>query len=142
VAKRKRRNYVKEYKRRIARGKRRGLTKAVSRGHAPKGTIGIKRAKQLNIPPGFVIGGQRGKGFVSSARSRAQNLRGIGLRLPRDVLNEKNKVVNRDKQVKTEQRAYQDFLKHHKDETTLEEFVSLLKETGFSEREAFTLWFS
>lgn len=106
------RNYAAEYARRIARAKERGYSKDVARGHAPKGTIGIARANKLGVKPGFVIGGRRGKGFVATSASRAENLRELGL----------------DGVIPTK--------------TSLNEFVRLLKEAQFTEREAYTLWWS
>lgn len=51
----KKRNYAVEYKRRIARGKARGYSKAVARGHALQGTLGIRAAKFLGESPGFKV---------------------------------------------------------------------------------------
>lgn len=52
-ARSKQRDYVAEYKQRIARHK--GLSRAIARGHPPKGVIGISLAAKLKVPPGTKI---------------------------------------------------------------------------------------
>lgn len=110
------RDYAAEYARRIARANAKGYSKAVARGHTPKGVISLKRSKQLKgrLPPGFVIIRKNPRrGFRATQNTRAKNLREVGIR---------------------------EFLS---DVTTNEgEFIRLLTQSGFNEREAYTLWFS
>ena len=46
------RNYRAEYQRRIARAQLKGYSKAVARGHPPKGKAGLRAADFLGIKPG------------------------------------------------------------------------------------------
>ena len=50
------RDYKTEYQRRIKRAEEKGYSKAVARGHAPKGIAGLRAADFLGIKPGSDLG--------------------------------------------------------------------------------------
>ena len=52
---RSKRDYAAEYKRRIARNVGKGYSRAIARGHAPKGVIGISLGAKLRVPVGTEI---------------------------------------------------------------------------------------
>jgi hypothetical protein len=52
---RKKRDYRAEYKRRIRRGKEKGYSKRVARGHPRRKELGIRAAAVLGLPPGTDI---------------------------------------------------------------------------------------
>lgn len=49
------RDYAAEYKRRVARATSKGYSRAIARGHAPKGVIGLSLAAKLRVPVGTEI---------------------------------------------------------------------------------------
>ncbi len=143
------RDYAAEYARRLARAAEKGYSKSVARGHAPKGTVSITRAKQLKVPPGFVIfRAKPRKGFKATAKSRTENIRKLGYD-PRDVTSrirspfkERNpEVIRLMKEGLSEQAAIRQ-ASDLGETTTADQFAELLQQAGFTEREAFTLWFS
>lgn len=134
------RDYRAEYQRRVARAKERGLSKAIGRGHAPKGRAGIKLAKVLGIKPG-----ERTSKRPPQPRAEPgfptfeERLEAAGFRnFIQDARIEYLRRLNR-KRPKDE--------KLSKDEiediaTSKEDFVQTVFESAVSEREAYTAWFS
>ena len=55
MTKKKKRDYAAEYKRRVARATAKGYSRAIARGHAPRGVIGIRLATKLRVPVGTYI---------------------------------------------------------------------------------------
>jgi hypothetical protein len=133
---RRKRDYRAEYKRRLARAAEKGYSKAVARGHAPKGIAGIKLAKVIGLNPGQPIRKRppqpplapgaptfeerlTAAGFASLIQeSRKDYLR----RLPKTIRPAEDEI---------------DYLV-----TSQEDFVALVYEAEHSEAEAYTAWFS
>ena len=105
------RDYAAEYARRIARAQEKGYSKSVARGHAPRGTFGIKRSRELNVPVGFRYN-----------RSRSQDGLAKALKDPRLARIDVD-PFEPNAQVLT---------------TSQKEFLAILKEHGFKDREAYT----
>ena len=85
MAKRRKRNYKAEYKRRLARAKKLGYSKTIARGHARVGEVGIKRAKELGIKPVVIIRKKSRKGFRHTTRTRKRDLKKRGITFEIDV---------------------------------------------------------
>lgn len=68
------RNYRAEYRKRISRAKARGLSRAVGRGHAPEGVLGIKAAEFLSLRPGAVVRVKAGKSVKSIVAADAKRV--------------------------------------------------------------------
>lgn len=108
----KRRDYKAEYRRRVKSAKRRGISRAQARGHPKHGEYGLKEARKLGIKPVAID-------LVRKARRRAITAKKKHRKpkIPRE-LPDTISVTNQDA------------------------FIELLKKQGFSERDAFTMWFS
>ena len=120
------RDYKAEYQRRLQRAKEKGYSVAVARGHAPKGTLGIRAAK------------------------RAKELLAIRQQVEKEVERDARKVFGRKpKREKGEQPfIYQEKLEELKKRdgqfawTDEQSFVDEMLELGLTERDAYTFWFS
>jgi hypothetical protein len=105
------RNYAAEYARRIARAKEKGYSKAVARGHARRGEFGLKRSRELNVPPGFRYNRKRSQDALAEA-------------------------LNEPRLADLKIDAFEPGAKYLT--TNQEEFLAILKEHGFKDREAYT----
>jgi hypothetical protein len=124
VAKRKR-NYRAEYKRRIDRALAKGYTRAVARGHAPKGTAGIKAAKFLGVNPGADLDDliERDAKYTFGRKPKRR----------------KDDTTPPEYQLRLEEMWKRDGRFDWRSEA---EFIEQMQGLGFSKREAYTLWFS
>ena len=166
------RNYKAEYARRKANGLKKGLPLNVVRGHPRKGTLGIKAAKFIGVKPGLRVSGgpsvkrkAREPGQISSRdfdllkkigfidtkaevakarrdlRREAARVFGVRQRDVRELLGVKGK--DKDANAIAMQRDSLELLKQTEINFTSEvDFVQALVGIGFTEREAYTLWFS
>lgn len=112
------RNYAREYKARLARAAKKGYSKQVARGHAPKGKLGIKSAKRLGKKPGASI---------KRIKIRVTGREGAPIDLEREALIKQGIAIKDIAQI--------DF----HDEAS---FIRKLLELGYTPREAYTLRFS
>jgi hypothetical protein len=122
---RKQRDYKAEYQRRIQRAKDKGYSRAIARGHAPRGQAGLRAANFLGVTPGSDLGLDidRDKNRVFGRKIRRQ--KGDTPEIFQERLIE-------------EQRKPEHALKW----TSEEEFIASLVKLGLTEREAYTHWFS
>jgi hypothetical protein len=105
------RNYAAEYARRIARAKQLGYSKHVARGHARPGEFGLKRSKDLGLPSGFRTNERRSQDDLAK--------------------------LLKDRRVATAD--FEPFEPGAKSLTTKqEEFLAILNEHGFKDRDAYT----
>ena len=129
------RDYKAEYARRVARAKKLGIPRSVARGHARKGTAGIRLASILKIKPGDSIVDRPRQprptdDYVGPSFAERLEAAGFGS----FVVEQRRRVLRRDtelngaaiKRVSTRQ----------------EEFVQVIMEAVHTEREAYTQWFS
>ena len=123
---RKQRDYKAEYKRRIARAKEKGYSRAVARGHARKGEAGIRAAKFLGVPVGSDI-----EGVVRKDKRRV-----FGRKIPRREPGE-GPLEYEERLTESQQKPERDFKW-----TSQDEFIESLIALGLTEREAYTHWFS
>lgn len=139
---RKQRDYKAEYARRIARGKEKGYSRAVARGHAPRGKAGLRAARFLDLQPGDSLGiDPRFDVYVDKQ----------GRRHIKQIDRDKKRVFGRKikRQHGEDESEFQERLieEKRKTEGTLkwtseEEFINSLTALGLTEREAYTHWFS
>ena len=108
---RKPRNHAAEYARRLARAKEKGYSKSVARGHAKRGEFGLKRSRELNVPLGFRY-------------NRGRSQQGLA------------KVLNEPRIARLDIDPFEPGAQHLT--TNQEEFLAILKEHGFKDREAYT----
>jgi hypothetical protein len=138
----KQRDYAAEYARRIQRGRSRGVSLSVSRGHPRKaaGEIGFKRAREMLLPgPVRVIRDRRETrvGYRPKYSEIRNRLRMLNLRWSLQILKGKRGRVPTS------------FVAPHGggesyliDDDRRDDFVEAMTGWGFSAREAYTLWFS
>jgi|SRR5215471_6782751 len=122
---RKPRNYRAEYVRRIANATKRGIPRSVARGHAGKGLVGIRAAKELGIE-GYNIE----KAVARDARRMfgRKPKRKAG-EFPLEYEIKLGESINEEKEPRFP----------WTDEAS---FIATIMGAGMSEREAYTLWFS
>jgi hypothetical protein len=113
---RKSRDYKAEYARRLEKARAGGYSVSAARGHPRKREIGLERAKLMGIKP-VVIGrnGHARKGFRHTPRTR------------REEFEERTGITAKSIGLKVTRR---------------DEFIETLLAVGFTEREAYTMWFS
>jgi hypothetical protein len=133
--KRKPRDYKAEYARRIARAAKQGIPRNVARGHARKGTAGIKLAKILGIPVGSAVAdrprvARPSPDYVGPTFEERLEAAGFGSFL----VEQRRRVLRRDTDL--DGRAIK------RVSTRQEEFVQVIMEAVHTEREAYTQWFS
>jgi hypothetical protein len=110
------RDYKAEYARRLKRAEDQGYSVSVARGHPKKREIGLERARAIGTLP-VVIGrnGHARKGFRHTPKTRREEFEErTGIPVGEIGL----KVTRRDS------------------------FIETLLNLGFTEREAYTMWFS
>jgi len=132
------RDYRAEYQRRLVRAKERGYSKDVARGHARRGTLGLRAAQRA-----------RRSGFdVSAGESIAGSLRDS---IERAIARDAKRVFGRKpKRRKGEEPfIYEERLQgaQKKPErqfawTDEQEFKDYIVSLGLTERDAYTFWFS
>lgn len=121
---RKPRNYAAEYARRIARGKQKGYSKSVARGHARKGEASLKTAKFLGIKPGADLD----KIIAADARK---------------VFGVKPKRVSGEGPVQYEEKLREMQRQRGRFEWTDEAaFMAAMENLGMTAQDAYTHWFS
>lgn len=108
----KKRNYKAEYRRRVKKAKKRGISRAQARGHPKHGEYGLKEARGLGIKPVAIDLVRKARKWAIVAKKKHRKPK-----MPK-ALPETINVVSQSA------------------------FIDLLKQQGFSEREAYTMWFS
>jgi len=137
----KQRDYKAEYARRLQRGRERGYSKSVSRGHPRKATgeVGIKRAREMLLPGPVSLIRDRSEtrhGYRPTYAAIRKRLESLNLKLLAGVLKGKRGRIPTAWIRPRTGDAYMD------DDDTRDEFIDALTRWGFSPREAYTLWFS
>lgn len=135
------RDYKAEYARRIARGRERGFSKSISRGHPRKviGEVGVKRARDMHLPgPVSLIRTRRETrhGYRPTYAAIRKRLESLNLKLLAGVLKGKRGRIPKAWVTSRSGESYMD------DDETRDDFIDVLTRWGFSPREAYTLWFS
>ena len=142
MAKRKR-NYAREYARRLERAQQLGYSRAVARGHPrkTKGEIGLRRAHRMGLRPGATIERKGRHGTIANPfrptyaaiRKRA---RALGLPYIENVLRGKKGLIP----IAWAGPPHNRYLK---DDETRDAFIEFYTQPGGLEtQEAYTLWFS
>jgi hypothetical protein len=130
------RDYKAEYARRLQRGRERGISKSISRGHPRKkfGEIGLRRARAMLLP-----------GPVSIIRTRNETRHGYRPTYAEIRTRLKSLNLNFALQALQGKRGRIPIAwkgGYMKDDVTREGFIDGLTRWGFTAREAYTLWFS
>lgn len=136
MSRKRKRDYRAEYQRRVARAAERGYSKAVARGHAPKGVAGIKLAKVIGVKPGQSIRKRPPQPPVSKGEPTfEERLTAAGFA---SFIEESRKDYLRrlPKKVRPSEEDI-DYLV-----TSQEDFVQVIFDAEHSEAEAYTAWFS
>jgi len=130
---RKPRDYKVEYQRRLARAQERGYSRSVARGHAPKNIAGIKLARILNVKPGSDVDSRprQSRSELGSA-SFQQRLERAGF--VNFIAEARKRYLERETSLGRREIT--------KLSTSQEQFVQVVVESGHSEKEAYTAWFS
>lgn len=132
----KKRDYAAEYARRIKRGRDRGLSLSISRGHPSKkiGEVGIRRARDMLLPgPVSLIRlpSEVRHGYRPTYADIRRRLRSLNLQFSLQALRGKRGRIPKA------------FVGGEiQDDETRDDFIELLTGYGFTAREAYTLWFS
>lgn len=131
MAKRKprQRDFRAEYARRVQLAELRGYSRSVGRGHPSSEIIGVKLARALGVKPG-TLKSER-PSFIS--KTEGDTLQG---RL--EAAGFKDYLAER----RSEFLDRNDIVNEGFTATTREEFLTVVMNSGFSEREAYDLWFS
>lgn len=152
--KRRKRDYSAEYKRRLARANELGYSKALARGHAGKDRLGLRASKFLGLEPGHIV-----RGTPRATLERLLESRYDFERTRRTVRKELARVLRvtqteaREELVKVKGENANDYGLRREDVladakpsdlpiTSELDFVQSMLTLGFTEREAYTLWFS
>lgn len=143
------RDYKAEYQRRLARAKKRGLPKSIARGHPGKGKLGLRASKFLGVEPGYVA--QYTPRAILREIMLADTARGLRREYARVLRTSQREA--REQLVKQKGETANDY-GLRRDEvlsdakpsdlplTSEVDFIRSMNALGFSEREAYTLWFS
>jgi len=131
------RNYKAEYARRLQRGRERGLSRSISRGHPSKriGEIGIARSRAMLLPRPVSVIRTRDEvrhGYRPSYAAIRRRAKSLNLHFTLEILKGKRGKIGE---------GFDDDGDMTEDETR-DEFVYALTSWGFTAREAYTLWFS
>lgn len=105
------RNYAAEYARRLARAQSKGYSKSVARGHAKRGEFGLKRSAELKVPPGFRYNAEQSQTRLA-------------------------KILNEPRLARLDVGTFEPNAPYLT--TNQKEFLAILKEHGFKDREAYT----
>jgi hypothetical protein len=135
------RDYAAEYAKRLARGRERGFSKSISRGHPRKaiGEVSIKRARDMLLPGPVSLIRRRTEtrhGYRPSYTDIRRRLTSLNLKFLAGALKGKRGRVPTAWIRPRTGDAYMD------DDETRDNFIEALTNWGFNTREAYTLWFS
>ena len=135
------RDYAAEYARRLKKGRERGFSKSISRGHPSKtiGEIGIRRARAMLLPgPVSVIRSRTETrvGYRPTYAEIRKRLKSLNLNFSLETLKGKRGRIPKAWLRTREGNKYMD------DDETRDDFIDGLTRWGFTAREAYTLWFS
>lgn len=135
------RDYAAEYKRRLARGRKRGYSASIARGHPRQtlGEIGIRRARSMLLPGPVSIIRTRTEtrhGYRPTYAAIRRRLESLNLKLLAGVLKGKRGKIPIAWIRPRTGNPYLD------EDETRDRFIDALTRWGFSPREAYTLWFS
>jgi hypothetical protein len=127
------RDYAAEYQRRLARAREFGYSRAVARGHAPRGIAGARLARILGIEPGSpIVGRPPAPPSPKGTLNFRQKLERAGFR---DFLREQRELwLERETALPRKRRQ--------RVSVSQEQFITEALRAKHSEREAYTAWFS
>jgi len=131
----KKRDYAAEYKRRIRRAKKLGLSKSVARGHAKHGELSIKKAKALSEK--FDVKVKPGTSIKDLAKEDNKHVFGRLIKRKKKGRgdDDASEYAVRLESLKKRDDGIFDWENEHA-------FVEQMTELGLTEREAYSNWFS
>jgi hypothetical protein len=139
------RDYAAEYKRRMARGKKRGLSASAANGHYKRGEAGILASKFLGIRPGEKLRAIDAEDFVNWKRLRkivAKDARLVFGKKPKRG-SEGDEDYAAEYQLRLQElAAARGDIDGKFDWQDEGHFVAQMMSIGSTERQAYTFWFS
>ncbi len=145
MARKRKRDYAAEYKRRIERAAKKKIPRDVARGHAPKGKAGIKAARFLGIRPGEPLRAIDPELFSNWEKIREQVARDarrvFGQKPKRGSAGDEDFAAEYELRLNEliEERGNKQGRFSWEDERR---FVGEMRAMGATERQAYTFWFS